>query len=264
ASTKCPALKDGTLCGALWSYQEVRRLAVLTAAEMQHFEENTARLAAAEYCSVQQCPGCKTYVERADLTDLCVECLVCAEDNDDGFQFCWQCLMPWKGPAPRSDRCDNDGCINRDLELLRTCKDTTLPEVEGVDACPTIRACPTCGQRVEHDKTGCKNIICPRCQVEFCFVCLKLTPECLETSTHFIPCSDGGSEAPWAPDPQTRAPARPRPAGARGEAPRNEPPGHPPGHPPPDPELHQCNGENRCQPAEGEQDGGKGSALMET
>lgn len=49
---KCPALKDGTVhkCDALWSYQEVRRLAVLTAAEMQHFEENMARLAATEYC----------------------------------------------------------------------------------------------------------------------------------------------------------------------------------------------------------------------
>ncbi|XP_038126351.1 uncharacterized protein LOC119773419 [Cyprinodon tularosa] len=190
---KCPALKDGTVqqCGAVWSYQEVRRLAVLTPEEMQHFEENMGRLAAAEYCDFKTCPGCKTYVERSDLTNLCVECLVCAEDNDDEFQFCWQCSKPWKGPAPRSDRCGSDGCINHDLELLRTCKTTALPQVQGVDACPSIRACPTCGQRVEHDKTGCKNIICPRCQVEFCFVCLKLTPECLETSSYFIPCSDG-------------------------------------------------------------------------
>ncbi|KAK5614869.1 hypothetical protein CRENBAI_010626 [Crenichthys baileyi] len=55
---KCPALEKDTLhqCGALWSYQEVRRLAVLTAAEMQHFEENMARLAAAEYCDFKTCP----------------------------------------------------------------------------------------------------------------------------------------------------------------------------------------------------------------
>lgn len=34
----------------MWPYQEVRRLAVLTAEEMQYFEENIARIAAIEYC----------------------------------------------------------------------------------------------------------------------------------------------------------------------------------------------------------------------
>ncbi|XP_032439414.1 probable E3 ubiquitin-protein ligase ARI7 [Xiphophorus hellerii] len=190
---KCPALKDGThhKCDALWSYQEVRRLAVLTAAEMQHFEENMARLAATEYCDFKTCPGCSSYIEREDLTNLCVQCLVCTADKNEQVQFCWQCLMPWKGPAPRSDRCDNNGCINHDLELLRTCKTTSFLEVVGVVGCPSIRACPTCGHKVEHDKTGCKNIICPRCQVEFCFVCLELTPDCLETSDYFSPCSAG-------------------------------------------------------------------------
>lgn len=37
-------------CGAVWSYQEVRRLAVLTTEEMQNFEESIARLAATEFC----------------------------------------------------------------------------------------------------------------------------------------------------------------------------------------------------------------------
>ncbi|XP_062301003.1 uncharacterized protein LOC134005972 [Scomber scombrus] len=190
---KCPALKDGTvqLCGKVWPYQEVRRLAVLTAAEMQYFEENMARLAAREYCEFKTCPGCKTCVEREDLTNLSVHCTICKADKREVYQFCWQCLKPWKGSAPRSDRCDNVGCINHDLELLKNCKMTNLPQVQGVDECPSIRACPTCGKIVEHDKTGCKNIICPRCQIEFCFVCLKLTPECMETSSYFIPCSDG-------------------------------------------------------------------------
>nr|XP_046237254.1 probable E3 ubiquitin-protein ligase ARI5 isoform X1 [Scatophagus argus] len=190
---KCPALKKDTLqrCDAVWSYQEVRRLAVLTPEEMQYFEENMARIATVEYCEVQTCPGCKTYVEREDLTNLNAQCPICTADKKKAYQFCWQCLKPWKGPAPRSDRCDNDSCVNHDLELLKNCKTTALPQVKGVEACPSIRACPTCGHRVEHDKTGCKNIICPRCQVEFCFVCLKLTPECLKTSSYFIPCSDG-------------------------------------------------------------------------
>uniref|UniRef100_A0A3P9DAI1 RING-type domain-containing protein n=1 Tax=Maylandia zebra TaxID=106582 RepID=A0A3P9DAI1_9CICH len=190
---KGPALKDGTLykCDAVWSYQEVRRLAVLTTEEMEYLEENIAHLAATEYCEFKTCPGCKTYVEREDLTNLNVQCTICTADKKKVSQFCWQCLKPWKGSAPRSDRCDIDGCINHNLELLKNCKTTTLPQVQGVDACPSIRACPTCGQRVEHDKTGCKNIICPRCQKEFCFVCLKLTPECLKKSSYFNPCSDG-------------------------------------------------------------------------
>ncbi|KAM4536285.1 E3 ubiquitin-protein ligase RNF19B-like [Odontesthes bonariensis] len=183
---KCPALKEGTvqLCGAVWSYAEVRRLAVLTAEEMHDFEQKIARLAATEYCDFKTCPGCKSHVEREDLTNLSVQCTVCTADKKKLYQFCWQCLNPWKGTAPRSDRCDNDGCVNQDLELLRTCKTSALTQVQGVSDCPSIRACPTCGYKVEHDKTGCKNIICPRCQVEFCFVCLR-------TSSYFIPCSDG-------------------------------------------------------------------------
>ncbi|XP_029941795.1 uncharacterized protein LOC115383760 [Salarias fasciatus] len=190
---KCPALKDGTVnrCGAVWPYKEVRRLAVLTAEEMQYFEENIARMAAAEHCEFKSCPGCKTYLERMDLTNLCVQCTVCTADKKTVYQFCWQCSKPWKGTAPSADRCANEGCVNHDLELLKNCKLTVLPEVLEVIACPSIRACITCGQRVEHDKTGCKNIICPRCQIEFCFVCLKLTPECLKTSTHFQKCSAG-------------------------------------------------------------------------
>ncbi|XP_044197359.1 E3 ubiquitin-protein ligase dbl4-like isoform X1 [Thunnus albacares] len=189
---KCPALVEGTrLCNKLWSYQEVRRLADLSVEEMQHFEENIARLAAAEYCEIKPCPQCKTTVERKDLSNLCVTCTICTADQKKTYQFCWQCQKQWKGPRPRSDRCNNNGCINHDLELLKNCKMTALPQVKGVNACPSIRACPTCGQTVEHDKTGCKNVICPRCKVEFCFVCLKLTLACLKTSSYFIPCSGG-------------------------------------------------------------------------
>lgn len=190
---KCPALKEGTTnkkCNQEWPYQEVRRLAVLTAEEMEYFEENLARLAAATYFEYKTCPGCKTYVERKDLTNLNVQCLVCLADNKSS-QFCWQCLKAWKGRAPRSDRCDNDGCTNIELQLLKNCKKVKLKEVNGLEEVPSIRACPTCGQKVEHKKTGCKNVICPRCQIEFCFVCLKLTPECLKTSSYFIPCSAG-------------------------------------------------------------------------
>uniref|UniRef100_A0A3B4F1N2 RING-type domain-containing protein n=1 Tax=Pundamilia nyererei TaxID=303518 RepID=A0A3B4F1N2_9CICH len=166
---RCPALLDGTKqCNKEWSYQEVRRLADLTVEEMQHFEESMARLALADHCE------CKTDVERKDLSNLCVQCVVCTADQKKTYQFCWQCLKPWKGAGLRSDRCDNDGCENKDLQLMQTCKTISLPEVEGVTSCPAIRLCPTCGMRVEHTTEYCKNINCPRCKMEFCFVCLEL------------------------------------------------------------------------------------------
>lgn len=112
-----------------------------------------------------QCPGCNTYVERADLSNLNVHCSVCTADKGHIYEFCWQCLKQWKGPGPRSDRCDNDACTNKELQLLMNCPTTSLPQVEGVTTCPSIRACPTCGQMVEHDTTGCKNIFCTRCNV---------------------------------------------------------------------------------------------------
>ncbi|XP_030636784.1 ankyrin repeat and IBR domain-containing protein 1 [Chanos chanos] len=189
---RCPALIEDTIqkCNAEWSYLEVRRLAVLTSDEQKHFEETVAVLAAAEYCEYNSCPGCGSFVEREDLTNLCVLCTICTAERGKTYQFCWQCLREWKGPAPTANRCENPGCNNPNLEKLAKCRDVILPEAKNI-VCPSMRACPTCGNLLEHDTTGCKNVICNRCQIEFCFVCLKLTPDCLETSSYYIACSDG-------------------------------------------------------------------------
>nr|XP_040035906.1 E3 ubiquitin-protein ligase RNF19B-like [Gasterosteus aculeatus aculeatus] len=189
---KCPALVEGNkLCNKLLSYQEVRRLADLSIEEMQHFEQTIARLAAAEYCEIQTCPWCKTSVERTDLSNLCVQCTVCTADRKKARHFCWQCRREWKGSGPRSDRCDNADCINGNVQLLQTCATISLPDVKGVSSCPCVRVCPTCGMKVEHNRQHCKNINCPRCHVEFCFVCLKLKQECLKTSSPYTICSSG-------------------------------------------------------------------------
>ncbi|XP_034412567.1 E3 ubiquitin-protein ligase RNF19A-like [Cyclopterus lumpus] len=189
---RCPALVEGNkLCNKLWSYREVRRLADLSVEEMQHFEDTMARLAAAEFCEVQTCPQCKTSVERKDLSSLRVRCTVCTADRKEAYDFCWQCQRKWKGPVPRTDGCGNDGCIDRDLQLLQTCKTIGLPAVKGVTHCPSVRVCPTCGMKVEHSQQHCKNINCPRCHVEFCFVCLKLKRECRKTSSPYSICPGG-------------------------------------------------------------------------
>uniref|UniRef100_UPI00398EEB9C uncharacterized protein n=1 Tax=Pristiophorus japonicus TaxID=55135 RepID=UPI00398EEB9C len=175
----CPALKEGTTekCGQEWPYHEVRKLAALTAEEQRYFEETVAVLAAAEYCEYISCPGCGTFVERTDLTNLSVHCIICTAEKGSVSEFCWQCMKPWKGPGPRSDRCDNEGCTNIELDTLRSCPLINLPQTV-VRNCPSIRACPTCGKLLEHNQTGCKNIICCRCHIEFCFACLELTATC--------------------------------------------------------------------------------------
>ncbi|XP_013876504.1 E3 ubiquitin-protein ligase RNF19B [Austrofundulus limnaeus] len=189
---RCPALVDGfKLCNKLWSYQEVRRLADLDVDEMQYFEETMARLAVAEYCEVQPCPKCKTSVARENMCNLCVQCVICTADQKKPYQFCWQCQKPWKNPGARSDCCGNRGCVNRDLQILQTCKNISLPEVEGVSSCPSVRACPVCGMKVEHNQTYCKNVTCPHCKLEFCFVCLNPKSVCCKTSSPYRICPSG-------------------------------------------------------------------------
>uniref|UniRef100_A0A3Q3E606 RING-type domain-containing protein n=1 Tax=Labrus bergylta TaxID=56723 RepID=A0A3Q3E606_9LABR len=172
----CPALVEGTKwCNKLLSYQEVCKMAAAEFFEMKPVSH----------------PVCRTHVERTDLSNLCVHCTICTADQKKIYYFCWQCQREWKGPGPRSDRCENDGCINKDLQLLQTCKTISLPDVEGVTDCPSVRACPTCGLSVEHSSQYCKNITCPRCHIEFCFVCLRLKLECNKTSSPYKICPSG-------------------------------------------------------------------------
>ncbi|KAG7330261.1 hypothetical protein KOW79_006483 [Hemibagrus wyckioides] len=146
----CPALKNGTnnKCGAEWKYVEVRRIALLTEEEQNHFEKTMAELAAAMYCEYNSCPGCSSYIERQKLTNLCVRCTICTAESGKCYEFCWQCLKTWKGPAPRSDKCENDSCVNLKLEKLLKCKDTILPEL----SITTVRALQCLGEDIARPK----------------------------------------------------------------------------------------------------------------
>lgn len=124
------------------------------------------------------------------MTNLCVRCTICAAAKGQNFEFCWQCMKSWKGSAPRSDRCENEGCINQDVDKLAKAKIITLNSVKaetgGSVQCPSMRACPTCGFIIEHDGSKCKLMMCPRCQKEFCFLCLKLRAECFKSGNLFF------------------------------------------------------------------------------
>ncbi|XP_024866334.1 potential E3 ubiquitin-protein ligase ariadne-2-like [Kryptolebias marmoratus] len=161
-------------CGAKWSYKEVCKMALLTPEEQKHFKKTMAKNADKR----RKCPECKSPAVRQSENNLCVRCQVCTAKKGHIYEFCWQCLREWKGPKPRSDRCENIGCCNSALETLKTCPEITTGHLKG---CPSIRACPTCGSLLEHKLTGCRQIECSRCKFDFCFVCLKTYAECIRT-----------------------------------------------------------------------------------
>ncbi|XP_030609413.1 uncharacterized protein LOC115797077 [Archocentrus centrarchus] len=157
------------VCDAEWPFKEVRKMALLTHQEVNNFENTLAFNAARQTLTIKSCPGCRSFVEGENGSDLNVLCKVCTAQKGRPYEFCWQCLREWKGARPRKDRCDNDGCCNHSVKTLETCPEITVDEF---DVCPSVRACPTCGLLLEHTTKMCKCVVCPRCKVEFCFVCL--------------------------------------------------------------------------------------------
>ncbi|XP_014264658.3 uncharacterized protein LOC105941178 [Maylandia zebra] len=184
----------GSGCSAEWTFAEVCKMALLDPQEMEYFQKTMEFNAARQTLTTKLCPGCGFAVTRENGSDLNVLCKVCTAVKGRLFEFCWQCLREWKGARPRKDRCGNRGCCNPSLETLKKCPDITFhgyddefeSEYEdddefdsGVLVCPSVRACPTCGLLLEHSTMACPSVDCPRCNVTFCFVCLKNSGECL-------------------------------------------------------------------------------------
>lgn len=174
-------------CDAVWPYEEVCKMALLTPEEIKHFSKMRKLNAAVS----RRCPGCKSSVARKDEFNLCVSCKRCTAKKGHAYEFCWQCLREWKGPKPRFDCCGNDGCCNTVLQTLQTCPEIVFDTVKGITGCPSIRACPTCGSLLEHKRNHCKHLDCPQCKIKFCFVCLKTFAECSKSSNISGPCSSG-------------------------------------------------------------------------
>ena len=97
----CPAITDGKTkqCKKVWEYTEIRQIALLNDAECQWFESKIAERAAQQYCDMKECPVCRSFLERADLSNLPVHCIICSKKKGEGYDFCWQCLQEWTGPT---------------------------------------------------------------------------------------------------------------------------------------------------------------------
>ncbi|KAM6960332.1 uncharacterized protein LKV04_021890 [Tautogolabrus adspersus] len=174
-------------CNVVWSCEEVYKMALLTPEETKDIE-NTLFNRAKDCFGAKKCPGCKSLVLREDQSNLRVFCPVCTRNKRKIYEFCWQCLKEWTLPSPHADHCADPDCVSQPKEILRKCPEITFNDVRMVTGCPSVRACPTCGLLIEHNTIKCKNIICSRCKVEFCFVCLKLSAVC---GSYFDPCISG-------------------------------------------------------------------------
>ncbi|XP_068672190.1 uncharacterized protein [Montipora foliosa] len=168
----CPYISQDTpsvYCGKEWDYIVVRRLAVLTNAEKKEFETKISKNHLFKAMGIQECPNCKSFVERINKKDVRLTCSFCQRKLHKDFQFCWHCLHGWVDISSTT-KCGNVDCAGEDkrLKILRDCSKKVIV---GVAGCPSLRACISCGMLIEHVK-ACKHMTC-RCGKEFCFICLN-------------------------------------------------------------------------------------------
>ncbi|TSL40965.1 Caspase-1 [Bagarius yarrelli] len=88
----------------------LRNLIPLTPSVKEFFEQKLGEITAARFCTFKTCPGCQTYVERADENNLCVHCTVCTAKKGSSYEFCWNCRRKWKGRAQIAVRCGYSDC----------------------------------------------------------------------------------------------------------------------------------------------------------
>ncbi|XP_078522318.1 uncharacterized protein LOC144791495 isoform X2 [Lissotriton helveticus] len=171
--------EDGACCGKELKLPLIRSAARYTVKDLKRlhaFEDKLDKMAANQCCQKTECPGCRSLVERGDQSSMRVFCTTCKDKKGSNYEFCWQCLRPWKGDSKYSVGCGNKGCKDPNLVILQKCNAIDQPH-SGIIGCPCIRACPTCGLLIEY-KDGCKYITCCRCHVNFCFACLNTAQTC--------------------------------------------------------------------------------------
>ncbi|WAR17317.1 RL40-like protein [Mya arenaria] len=169
---RCPYKEtpSSPFCDRLWEFFTIKRLAVLTKAEIKEFETKTTENYLRKAVGIQDCPSCKSYCERKRKTDQRVICPICTKEKGKLYEFCWFCLKPWLTAGNGTKDCGNACCTGEDprKKIIKDCPKKT---VIGVPNCPAVRACPSCGLLIEH-KDACKQMECP-CGQKFCFICLQ-------------------------------------------------------------------------------------------
>ena len=110
----------------VWEYYEVRKIALLNAEEQQYFESKMAEYAAQQYYDMKECAGCRSFVERRDLTNLRVNCIICTKRKGRKYEFCWNCDEEWSGPTTSGVKCGNPNCQHPSIPSVREAPLITL------------------------------------------------------------------------------------------------------------------------------------------
>ena len=174
---RCPATLDNDeKCDECWDYKLVRTVSCLSDTEKRWVERTMSENV--QFCSPksQHCPNCQIYCvnENSRKRGRCVKC---------DHEFCWSCRLKWNNIG-NNVQCGNDRCTGEDPRVIHLKENTKKKQMgyTGVEAYDT-RACPRCGFVIHHTG-GCKQVVCPGCKVNFCFVCLSI----YDKETQTWPC----------------------------------------------------------------------------
>ena len=162
---RCP------LCATEWSMSIIKQYGGASDTELHELEKGLSRNYCLKNDNFLECPGCNTFFERENPSDICINCIVCTKKKGSRFYFCWHCLKPWKNTLTAKN-CGNQECNDVEV-MLRQLQEAPMITTLGLNiSVPKLRACPGCGAVIEHIY-GCKQMTCKNCQTEFCFICLR-------------------------------------------------------------------------------------------
>ena len=154
-------------CKKEWTLDIIEKYGAATKEEIEIFSNALSVNFMDNDPQISECPGCTSYCQRQDTSNVRVRCRICTKQKGKNFDFCWYCKQDWLTSGTTD--CSNPEC--KDAGILAQIKDAPEKEVVGV-RCPSIRLCPNCGTPIEH-KSACKQMTCKECSCEFCFICLR-------------------------------------------------------------------------------------------
>jgi len=161
----CPAITKnvGECLNHLWDWNAVILAGCFTKAEIKKYDRIFSENLIIQTMNGARCPECKSISFR-DPSMKRVVCPVCVKDKKPYAEFCATCGTKWKGNS--CPRC---------AEITRQLADSPLKSIDS-QMVPRMRACPRAHTKpvvMEH-KDKCKHMVCPSCNLDFCFACLSL------------------------------------------------------------------------------------------
>lgn len=171
---RCPS----PTCQKPWSMTTLLEKADLTQDELIFFQAVFDKNHV-DKSDIVKCPRCNFFCSRKDENNAILRCSYC-ERNSDKTDFCFKCGSEFSSGHTCADLVElQDILDNAELKNIGENKDV-----------PSMRLCPnpSCKAVIEH-KSDCKQMVCPRCNTDFCFVCLTINEnKKLKCSSWFEKC----------------------------------------------------------------------------